>query len=328
MSKDNTTPGPGDPRGLQRRRRRRWFWGTFPVALVVLLAGLAAIALPAGSSWANRAFDRSQHATAMTVWGWLSKQKVVDPWKAPFGEGTAALADSAYSQAIQRLSEAYVLAPAVPEDVASLPAGTLVPRCDIQHNLALAYEGEADAQVLSAQEAVTASQTADDPSADLDSARAFYDLAIKGYENARTTRTRDGCSDDATAAQREQDKQDAAQTARDKLDESADQPDATAPTPDEDDESTPDSQQPDDPDSTGDSDTDDNNPSDSPSSEPSDEPGQQSDPSASATPSPSESLDPAEKRRQEELQERQRQAQEQTEQLQQGSAGGGTGKKW
>lgn len=299
-----------------------------PLALALLLAGVGALALPAGSSWANRAFHSSQYSSAKSVWRWLAKQQIVDPWKAPFGEGTAALADAQYSQAIERLAAAYIAAPAVPKDVASLPTGTLVPRCDIQHNLALAYEGEADANVVNAQEQVTAAEAADDPSSNIASAQAFYELAIKGYEDARATRTRSGCADDATASQREVDQQAAAQAALDKLNNPAD--DATAQEPNQpDDQKTPDSQQPDDPDSTGDSNTHDNNPSDSPSSDPSDDPGQQQSPSASPTPSPSESLSAAEQQRRQELQDRQRQAQEQAEQSQQGSSGtDGTGKSW
>ncbi len=278
----------------------------------MLLAGLGGLALYGGAGWAVRAYQQENFSSARSTWELLNVQKVIEPWRAPFGSGTAALASGDYQRAQLELGRSYQRTPELPAALVDQPESAEHPRCMVTHNLALAYEGVADLYVTYAEAEVAQAPLAEEPASHIDNAIAWYERAIEDYETAISIRTQDGCFDDPPARQREEEKRDAAQEA---LDELRDPPEPEPEEPeqgDSDEPPPPDSENPDDEDDTGESNTDEDNPNDDPENE-QDEPGPDSDDESDQQGDSEQPLTPQEQQRREELHERQRQAQEQAE---------------
>ena len=351
-----------------RRGPKRAFWWSLPGAVVLLVVAVKLMSLAVVSTAALDAASDGHYLRAQHRWHLLETLNVVDRWKAPFGVGTAALQGGDWATALTHLQRAYDLAPEVPADVASLPAGTQVPRCDILTNTALAHEGAGDDALADAKDEVqqmqddqaeldASGQTADptdptspDPEAHRDAAITALQSAIDAYDAALAARGQDGCAVDTDAKQREQDSRDEAQQLLDQLQAPNSSDDSSSP------EDPSDSDDSGDLDDSGDSDQSDGSGSDDQgsddgsgsddSSDDGDSSDGSSDPSTSPSPSGSPSSDPgtgsddpdlspSEQQRRDELKQRQQQAQEEGEEMQQwyGSDGGtgsgsGTGKNW
>lgn len=313
----------------QRRGRVRWvtFFASLPIALALLLAGILGVTLVSVSWVGARAYGKGDYGTSTAMWEFAGRQTVFEAWKAPFGSGTTLLRTEDYARAKVLLQRAYDATPGLPESLAGAPDAAAHPRCMTSHNLALAHEGSADDLVSEARVAVEAAKNEDDPSPKIDEAITLYERAIEDYATAMELRTTDGCPDDATARDREEEKQ---QTAQDELDALREPPPATDDQEDQNDDSEPppDSDQPDDEDSSGDSDAEEDNPDDNPESDP-DESGPDSDSEAEADTDTDDATPetPEEQQRREELAERQRLAQERAE-IERGQMGAPPTRNW
>lgn len=351
MAKKKTNPMAVPTYREKPSKVQRVFWWTLPLALVMLVAGLKFVSMPLVASAANSSYSKGNYEQAERQWRTMALLNVVDRWKTPFGVGTAQLQQGNYVAAIRALTRAYDSAPAVPADLGAVESGAVIPRCDIQHNLALAYEGSADDAVTEGESAVALmGAAADDFERDKHRATAIqaYDSAISGYEQAMTTRTLSSCADDKTAHDREQEKLEAAQAARKALDETP-PPDGAGGSDNQD--------NPDDSDnSTGSDGSGDSGNQGNSGKDPSQEPdeGSGGKPNSGSTPGDSETEDPGndsgqgssgdspktpgmspqEKQRREELQKRQDEADREGEQMQQDygpgntPGGGSSGQGW
>ncbi|WP_142121065.1 hypothetical protein [Rarobacter faecitabidus] len=309
------------PEDVERRRKRvRWmtFFATLPVAVALLAIGAILTAVAGLGYAATRNYDRADHATAITQWGYTAKQNVIQRWKAPFGMGTSWLARENYDQAQVYLGRAYAATPPLADKLKGKPEAAGQPRCVVAHNYALSFEGTADALRDEARLVAESADEADDPAATLDDAINLYERAIEDYTSAMDIRTIDGCPDDPTANDREETKR---QEAQDELDALRDPPENDQAPNDDSDPSQPppDSENPDDADDQGDSNTDQDNPDDNPQSN-DDEAGPDAEPDADKQ---DDSASPEDEKRQQQLEdlaERQRLARERA-QLEQGDAG-------
>src|SRR5699024_5881221 len=123
---------------MARRRKLLLLWSA-PVVLVLFLAAaklLSAVVLNmAGSS----AYEKQNYVTAADRFGTLEFFNVVEPWKAPFNEGTATYASGDFFAATTVLEQALAQVPKAPEGE---PRG--VPECMVRTNYSLALEGLGD----------------------------------------------------------------------------------------------------------------------------------------------------------------------------------------
>ncbi|HLR28165.1 MAG TPA: hypothetical protein VK086_05685 [Ruania sp.] len=123
---------------MARRRKLLLLWSAAVVLVVFLAAAklLSAVVLNmAGSS----AYEKQNYVTAADRFSTLEFFNVVQPWKAPFNEGTATYASGDFFAATTVLEQALAQVPKAPEDQ---PRG--VPECMVRTNYSLALEGLGD----------------------------------------------------------------------------------------------------------------------------------------------------------------------------------------
>ncbi|HZK05983.1 MAG TPA: hypothetical protein VFC82_09075 [Actinomycetaceae bacterium] len=125
--------------------RRRLFWWTLPVVVVLALAGVFLLALWAWNLWASSVFASGDYGEAEVAY---RRQAAVselfpEPWKGVYNEGTAQLGDLRFAEAAGTLERALAgieLTPVTPGS--GLDQGS--PECLIRTNLSLSYEGLGD----------------------------------------------------------------------------------------------------------------------------------------------------------------------------------------
>lgn len=123
---------------MARRRKLLLLWSAPVVLVVVLIAAklLSAVVLNiAGSS----AYAQQNYVTASQRFSTLEFFNVIEPWKAPFDEGTATYASGDFFAATTVLEQALAQVPQAPEDQ---PRG--VEECMVRTNYSLALEGLGD----------------------------------------------------------------------------------------------------------------------------------------------------------------------------------------
>ena len=123
---------------MARRRKLLLLWSAAVVLVVFLAAAklLSAVVLNmAGSS----AYEKQNYVTAADRFSTLEFFNVVQPWKAPFNEGTATYASGDFFAATTVLEQALAQVPKAPEGE---PRG--VPECMVRTNYSLALEGLGD----------------------------------------------------------------------------------------------------------------------------------------------------------------------------------------
>ncbi|WP_277050328.1 hypothetical protein [Ruania albidiflava] len=127
---------------LARRRKLMLLWSA-PVVLVVFLAAaklLSAVLLNlAGTS----AYEKQNYVTATDRFASLAFFNVVEPWKAPFNEGTAVYATGDFFTAKEHLDVALGLVPTAPEGE---PRGE--EECMVRTNYSLSLEGLGDEAMI------------------------------------------------------------------------------------------------------------------------------------------------------------------------------------
>lgn len=113
------------------RRRRRLVWLSIVPAFIVFLHGVHLTALNGNFAQANKLYQSQEWRPAYREFSLMRSPNYVEPWKAHFNTGTAALRDAWFNRAADALEAALPLAPE--EHV-----------CDVATNLAHVYAGIAE----------------------------------------------------------------------------------------------------------------------------------------------------------------------------------------
>ena len=221
-------------RAARLRKRKRLFWWTFPLVLLALVAAGKALSVPIIANGADDRYDEEDFEGAASRYHWLQTFNVAEEWKVHFDEGTSLLRADNLQGAIDELFLAHDVAPAAPTDLAELPAGTFVPVCAIQTNLAVAHELQGDVtqavgdghvermkREQGALDALGTDIPTDGTAPDPD---LYKDLAIESfreaeglYQEANDVRTWNECPDDDPARERNVEKDTSAREKREAL---------------------------------------------------------------------------------------------------------------
>lgn len=221
-------------RTTRLRRRKRLFWWTFPLVLLALLAAGKALSVPMIANAADDRYDEEDFEGASSRYHWLQTFNVAEQWKVHFDEGTSLLRDDNLQGGIDELFVAHDLAPEPPADLADLPAGTFVPVCAVQTNLAVGHELQGDVTQAVADGHVERMKreqgaldalgtdvptdgTAPDPDLYKDLAIESYLEAEGLYQDANEIRIWNECPDDDEARERNVEKDTAAREKREAL---------------------------------------------------------------------------------------------------------------
>jgi len=289
---------------LARRRKLMLLWSA-PVVLIVFLAAaklLSAVLLNlAGTS----AYEKQNYVTATDRFSSLAFFNVVEPWKAPFNEGTAVYATGDFFTAKEHLDVALGLVPTAPEGE---PRGE--EECMVRTNYSLALEGLGDEAMIASDFAMSTDyyEQAQTMLADCGEAGG------NGGEQAEQAEERQQQSQEESQEQQEQQEQEQQGGGGEDGEEESESPSEG--------ESGGESESPSEGESGGESES----PSEGESGGESESPSEgESGGEQSQSPSPGESTDP----REEELAERNQEAQESREAEEQQSGGGdGSGQNW
>lgn len=221
-------------RTARLRKRKRLFWWTFPLVLLALLGAAKALSVPLIANAADELYGDEDFAGASSRYHWLQTLDVAEQWKGHFDEGTSLMRDDNLQGGIDALFRAHDLAPEPPADLADLPAGTFVPVCAIQTNLAVGHELQGDvAQAVAdghvermkreqgALDALGTDVPTDGTAPDPD---LYKDLAIESYleaeglyQDADEIRIWNECPDDDEARERVVEKETSAREKREAL---------------------------------------------------------------------------------------------------------------
>lgn len=283
---------------LARRRKLMLLWSA-PLVLIAFLAALKLLSAVVLNMAGTSAYEKQNYVTATDRFESLSFFNVIEPWKAPFNEGTAVYATGDFFTAKEDLDVALGLVPTAPEGE---PRGE--EECMVRTNYSLALEGLGDEAMIAA----------DFPMADDYFAQAQEMLADcgesggNGGEEAEEAEERQQQSQEESEQQQEQ-QQEGEQEGENEGEESESPSEG---------ESGGESESPSEGESGGESESPSEGESGGESESPSEGEGGESQ-------SPSESTDP----RQDELEERNQEAQESREAAEQQSGGGdGSGQNW
>ena len=123
---------PQPPQHLVRRTRRRLFWWSLPVVLVILAIAWKLVSLQLTTDGAKNDFDAGDYEGSADRSGSLLVGNLVEPWIPYYNRGTALAAFQNFTPATDDLGEALTRAPASE-------------RCMVRVNLALAWEQQGDA---------------------------------------------------------------------------------------------------------------------------------------------------------------------------------------
>ena len=283
---------------LARRRKLMLLWSA-PVVLIAFLAALKLLSAVLLNMAGTSAYEKQNYVTATDRFESLEFFNVIEPWKAPFNQGTAVYATGDFFTATTHLEVALGQVPTAPEGE---PRGE--EECMVRTNYSLALEGLGD-------EAMVAS--------DFAMASDYYDQAQtmladcgesggNGGEQSQEAEERQQQSQEESEQQQEQQEQQ--QGEGEEGEEGENEGESESPSDGESGES----ESPSDGESGGESES----PSDG-------ESGESESPSDGESGGESESRDP----RQEELEERNQEAQESREAAEQQSGGGdGSGQNW
>lgn len=139
---DAASPGPGGrhelprrpqpPQHLVRRTRRRLFWWSLPVVLVILVLAVKLLSLQLVTDGAKEDFAAGDYEGSADRSGSLLVTNIVEPWIPYYNRGTALATFQNFTPATDDLGEALTRAPASE-------------RCMVRVNLALAWEQQGDA---------------------------------------------------------------------------------------------------------------------------------------------------------------------------------------
>ncbi|HIZ35724.1 MAG TPA: MSCRAMM family adhesin SdrC [Candidatus Ruania gallistercoris] len=273
---------------LARRRKLMLLWSA-PVVLIAFLAALKLLSAVLLNMAGTSAYEKQNYVTATDRFESLEFFNVIEPWKAPFNQGTAVYATGDFFTATTHLEVALGQVPTAPEGE---PRGE--EECMVRTNYSLALEGLGD-------EAMVAS--------DFAMASDYYDQAQtmladcgesggNGGEQSQEAEERQQQSQEESEQQQEQQEQQQGEGEEGEEGENEGE-----------------SESPSDGESGGESES----PSDGESG------GESESPSDGESGGESESRDP----RQEELEERNQEAQESREAAEQQSGGGdGSGQNW
>ena len=123
---------PQPPQHLVRRTRRRLFWWSLPIVLVILAIAWKLVSLQLTTDGAKDDFDAGDYEGSADRSGSLLVANLIEPWIPYYNRGTALATFQNYTPATDDLGEALTRAPASE-------------RCMVRVNLALAWEQQGDA---------------------------------------------------------------------------------------------------------------------------------------------------------------------------------------
>lgn len=123
---------------MARRRKLMLLWSA-PVVLVAFLAAAKLLSAVVLNMAGTSAYEKQNFLTSAERFSTLEFFNVVEPWKAPFDEGTATYATGDFFAASQVLDQALAQVPKAPE---GQPRG--VEECVVRTNYSLALEGLGD----------------------------------------------------------------------------------------------------------------------------------------------------------------------------------------
>ena len=283
---------------LARRRKLMLLW-SIPVVLIAFLAAVKLLSAVLLNMAGTSAYEKQNYVTATDRFESLGFFNVIEPWKAPFNEGTAVYATGDFFTAKEHLDVALGLVPTAP---AGEPRGE--EECMVRTNYSLALEGLGDEAMLASDFAMSTDYygQAQEMLADCGESGG------NGGEEAQEAEERQQESQEESEQQQQEQQQG---------EEGEEGEEGESESPSEG-ESGDQSESP----SEGESGDESESPSDGESGDQSESP---SEGEGGESESPSESTDP----RQEELEERNQEAQESREAAEQQSGGGdGSGQNW
>ena len=115
----------------RRRRRRRLF--ALPIVLVLLAIAFKLVTMSWFSSRGAAAYDEAHYDRSLTEFDRLEVVNVIEPWRAPFGLGTARHRQGDLEGAEAAFRRALELAPE---------------RCDVRFNLVVTIEAQGDREPI------------------------------------------------------------------------------------------------------------------------------------------------------------------------------------
>lgn len=127
---------------LARRRKLMLLW-SIPVVLIAFLAALKLLSAVLLNMAGASAYDKQNYVTATDRFESLEFFNVIEPWKAPFNQGTAVYATGDFFTAKEYLDVALGLVPTAPQGE---PRGE--EECMVRTNYSLALEGLGDEAML------------------------------------------------------------------------------------------------------------------------------------------------------------------------------------
>src|SRR5699024_7584652 len=127
---------------LARRRKLMLLWSA-PVVLIAFLAALKLLSAVLLNMAGTSAYEKQNYVTATDRFESLAFFNVIEPWKAPFNEGTAVYATGDFFTAKEHLDVALGQVPTAPEGE---PRGE--EECMVRTNYSLALEGLGDEAMI------------------------------------------------------------------------------------------------------------------------------------------------------------------------------------